>query len=962
MGALNTSYAASQYTVVSKTKDHIVLRVLNESLYNTYWKEFLSAKASVEPTPPDPKAKPMYLRLEQVPPEITLVDQYANFIPELPLVAVEMDGERINMTDRITANTPNTEVPGLFRIDYRINLSHEFSSPIWAVYVSIQQRPILRKAAAEWVRDSYVIQTLNRLVMEPQFLEALHSAGEPLYGFMEANQHPSVRASNLYKYEGLEAWGVSGVFNDRANGIFITGLKLPQGSVVIYQRRMLQLREPVWPDPIGSFHHVDPRTHERTPNVYSAGSVVRDGDSCYICINNASTSISMGNADYWGKGYLYKFNVLNGDDTFELPCGRLQAGKGGVEHIWITVDNQGYSFWVDVVHQTSIGPYRGYYDRKHYADYGTGDMVTYISEDTIKLFKRKATDIQGPDTLIYPPGHHLNPAWNEIYAKFDEALSPLFGDYFVVPHTNATNAVVAKTWSISAEMCEAYGNMMGIPPQIIKECGAKWSALLFALLSRTRNTFEGLRVCFQAVGLDVENLRLSDPSITYYCKAGEGNEEKVTDIYKQHANLRNLLANIDTLAPEGKEKADEGVLRYVTENTKGADEKDINVAIQQYSKDNGWVTRYRFERIEPAQHFNNRYYKADLNVLARLAENAVADLGDGRPWVKESAWAGRPSALVETCLTYEIPIYIFLRLKMYLYAENRIEMEGFTYSGLFDGQGCSAKNVIELFPSKYYSCAIHDYVTIDTAVFTITPHGREEIPYARVNEARGSKIYEFTGCQYPLRIMAVDAANVTFIRYWQSTHTFGLLGLPSSASTVNDVPFYNDAHFHNVTDPEVNDESDLMLANGYVGVTALYRPKELHVKGAEALRWMYILNNTEEEETWALNDTEAFTDYADIGASDICPFEGTIDDLKASIDHITDGSQTGPNRLRFTWEGAKLVLEDCMPAAIYLHDANGIIIGAYGLIPGKYTLTPQDWEIYKMLIPTASVRIEFDYE
>lgn len=954
MAVTNTSYAR-EYVVVSKTANMAVLRVIDESLYSTYWKEFISAKVKS-------KVEPMYLRLEQVPPETTLVDQYASFIPELPLVTLEVGDEKVNVTDRITANLPNTEVPGLYRVDYRINLTAEFSSPIWAVYVSIQQRPILRKAAAGWVRDSYILQTLNRLIMEPQFMEALHAAGEPLYGFMEANQHPSIKAFNLDKYEGLQAWGAGGAFNDNSNGIFITGLKLPQGSVVIYQRRMLQLREPVWPDPVNAFHHMDPETHERTPDAYTAGSVIRSGDYSYICINDADTTIPLSNPDYWRKGYLYKFSVLNGDDEFELPKGRLPIGKGGVEHIWITVDNQGYSFWVDVAHQTTLGAYRGYYDRKNFADYGTEDIVAYIDENAIKLFKRKATDIQAPETLAYPPGHHLNPAWDEIYAKYDEVLSPLFGDYFVVPHTNASNAVVSKTWSVSSEMCEAYANMMGIPPMIVKECGAKWSALLFALLTRTRNTFEGLRVCFQAVGLDIENLRLADPSIAYYCKPGEGDEEKVEDVYKQHENLRKLLAHIDTLAPEGKEEAEEGALRYVTENTEGADAKDINVAIQQYSETDGWVTRYRFERIEPAQHFNNRYYNADLNVLARLAEDAVADLGDGHPWVKESAWAGSPSALVDVCLTYEIPIYIFLRLKMYLYAENRIEMQGFTYSGLFDGQRCGAKNVIELFPSKYYSRAAHDYITIDTGVFTVTQDGCEEIPYTRLNETRGSKIYEFTGCQYPLRIMAVDKENVTFIRYWQSTHTFGLLGLPSSTSTVNDVPFYNDEHFHNVTDPEVNDESDLMLANGHVGVTALYRPKELHAKDTEALRWMYILNNTEEEETWALSDTEAFTDYADIEASDIYPFEGTVDDLKAAIARITDSLEPSANQLSFTWEGDKLVLEDCMPSAIYLRDSNGVVIGAYGLISSEYTLTPQDWEIYKMSAPTASVRIGFAYE
>lgn len=968
MGVLNTSYTASQYKVVSVDKNWVVLRVLDKSLYSTYWKEFWSAKVNAGPTPPGPTVKPMYLRLEQVPPETTLVDQYANFIPELPLVTIEMDGERINVTDRITANTPNTEVPGLFRIDYRINLTAEFSSPIWAVYVSIQQRPILRKAAAGWVRDSYVIQTLNRLVMEPQFLEALHAAGEPLYGFMEANQHPSVRASNLYKYKGLEAWGAGGAYKedsnggrngDAANGIFITGLKLPQGSIVIYQRRMLQLREPVWPDPVGAFHHMDPLKHERTPDAYSKGSVVRDGDSSYICINRETdASIPVSNPDYWRKGYLYKFNVLNGGEDFKLPRERLPVGKGGVEHIWITVDNQGYSFWVDIANQTSIGTYRGYYDRKHYADYGTGDMVTYISEDAIKLFKRKATDIQGQDTLIYPPGHHLNPAWDEVFAKFPEEHQPLFSDYFIVPHTNASNAVLAKTWTVSEEMCEAYGNMMGIPPLIVKECGAKWSALLFALLSRTRNTFEGLRVCFRAVGLDVENLRLSEPSLKYLCNPDGDGLEEVEDVYTQHENLRRLIANIDSLAPEGKEKAEEGCLRYVTENTEGADSKDINVAIQQYSEaDGGWVTRYRFERIEPAQNFNNRYYEGDLKVLERLADDAVAKLGD-ESWVKESAWAGNPSALVAECLAYEIPIYISLRLKILLYAENRIEMQGFVYSGLCDGQRGGVKNVIELFPSRYFSRAAHNFVDVETGVFIKENDGWTEVQPTRYNEARGSKIYEFNGMVNPLRIMAVNPDNVSFVRYWQSTHTFGLLGLADSTSTVNEVPFFNDEHFHNVTDPDITDETELMLMNGYVGVTALYRPKELHLL-ASARRWMYVLGEESDTEKWELSNDVAFADFANIESTAIYPFEGDAAGLKAVLNYVTDGEG---NRLDFEWDGDELVFHDIFPDAIYLRDSDGIILGAYALVAGQYTLTQADYDHYRTDNPLTSVRIGFSYE
>ncbi len=952
MERFNTSYSR-EYVVVSRRGNEVVLRVADPALYQTYWKDFKNAE--------DIKiVHAMYLRIEQVPPEAVLVDQYAPFIPELPIVTLEIGDERINVTDRIVANTPNTEVPGLYRIDYRINISHEFSSPIWASYVSVQQRPILRRAAANWVRDSYIVQTLNRLIMEPQFMEALHAAGEPLYGFMEANQHPSLRSGDLVRYKDIQSWGAVGAINSTTNGIFITGEKLPQGSVVIYQRRMLQLCEPVWPDPLGAFHHMDPEAHVRTPNVYARGNVVRKGDASYVCINDADEGIPISNQNYWRQGYLYKFAVLNGDAEFKLPIGRLKVGKGGVEHIWAAVDNQGYSFWVDILNVNSIGTYRGYYDRKNYADYGPDDIVSYIAEDSVRLFRRKRTDIQDPSTLQYPPNHHLNPAWEEIYCHFPDEHSPLFSDYFVIPHTNAANAIMSKTWSVSEEMCQAYGNMMGIPPEIMKECGAKWSALLFALLSRTRNTFEGLRLCFRAVGLDVNNLHLSDPSIAYHCKPGDGEETLVEDIYAQHENLRKLLAKIDTLRPEQEAEKTEGSLRYVTEGNASDNPEEVNVAIQQYSN-GGWVTRYRFERIEPAQNFNNRYYEGDLDVLARLAEDAVKDLGDERTWIKESAWAGNPSKLVDVCLTYEIPIYIYLRLKLWIYSENRMEIQGSAYTGLSDGQRCGAKNVIQLFPTRAFSQAAHDFVDIPTGVFRKVDGEWEEVPYTRLDERNGAKIYEFTGLQYPLRIHALNMDDVVFIRYWQSTHTFGLLGLPEESSTINDVPFNNPDHFHNVTDPDITDETDLMLLNGLVGVTALYRMKELHATNVMALRWMYVLGDTSEEETWALSETESFTGLADIDASDICAFKGTVAQLKTALSKITDSLQAGGNEVAFEWDGDVLVLQDAIPASIYMRDSSGMVICAVGLIRGEYTLTPEDWEIYRMGAPTDSVRIEFEY-
>lgn len=949
MSILDESYARD-YVVITKTPRSVVLRVLDDSLYASYWKEFISAKVDT--------GSPMYLRIEQAPPEVTLVDQYAPFTPELPLVTLEANGERIDMTGRIVSNTPNTEVPGLFRIDYRINISHEFSSPIWAVYVSVQQCPILRKAAAGWVRDSYIVRTLNRLVMEPQFMEALHAAGEPLYGFMEANQHPSIKAANLPQYAGLSAWGAHGVHGGHQGGIFITGQKLPQGTVVVYQRRMLQLREPVWPDPAGLFARMD-GGHERAPVLYAAGDVVRAGDASYICIQDTANTVSIGNPDYWRKGYLYKFGVLDGDENVTLD-GCLPVGEGGVEHIWAAVDSQGYSFWVDILNRTSLGVYRGYYNRKDYADYCTGDIVSYISEGAIKLFERKATDIQPEATLEYPPGHHLNPAWEEIYVKFPEERRPLLSEYHVIPHTNAANAIVAKTWSVSEEMCQAYGNMMGIPPLIVKECGAKWSALLFALLSRTRNTFEGLRVCLRAVGLDIENLELDEPSIEYECNPDGEGLEAVGDIYTQHANLRRLLANITTLAPEGEAEEKEGALRYVTENTDNATPEDIGTAIQQYS--NGeWVTRYRFRRLEPSQNFNNRYYKANLVFLSRLAEDAVVHLGDG-DWVKEAAWAGRPSELLAECLSYEIPIYVYLRLRISLYAETRSGLQGFTYSGIFDGQRCGAKNILELFPSKYFSRTAHDFVEIETGVYRYEGGSWILVTPTRRNEARGSKIYEFHGAAYPLRIRALHPENYVFIRYWQSTHTFGLLGVPGSGSTVNDIPYVDPSHFHNVTAPDVTDESSLILMNGHVGVTAQYMPRSLAAVSAIARSWKYILNDSSSEETWALSDTEMFAELAPIGVASMHEFEGSFTELVTATAHITASAQDGAANLQFAWDGSDLVLYDCMPDVIYFRDAHGVILCAYGLVRGEYTMTEADWAEYRTETPMESVRVSFAHE
>ena len=938
MARINTSYA-QRYVVVAKSADTVTLRVVDDALYRTYWQEFISARIESGLIPPEGQ---MYLKIEQVPPPVELIDQYSNFVPETPLVYLVMGDRMIRITDKVAVNRPNTDVPGLYRLDYRINFTGEnaFTSVFWSSYVSIQQRPLLRKAAAGWVRDGYVIKTLNRLVMEPQFMEAMHASGEPLYGFMQANQHPSIRASRLQEYADAQAWGSGRTEGGDASTIFITGARLPQGSIVVYQRRLLQLQEPVYPDVAGIGFHMDAHTHGRVTHTYPEGHVLRAGKDSYICVKEAGSDVSPNDPDHWRKGYLYRFSALE-SGTFVLPYGRLPIGQGGIEHIWATVDNEGYPFWVDIARTTSVGAYRGHYDRKNFADYNSDDIVSYVGENAIRLFVRKRTDIQDPETLAYPPGHYLNPAWEEIYFHMEGDLSPLLSDYSIIPHTNAANAIIAKTWSVSEEMCSVYAHMVGIPQSIVKACGAKWSALLFALLVRTRNTYDGFRICMEAVGLDIQNLRLSEPSIAYYCKPeGASSEEHVTDIYAQHANLRKLLGDITTLCPPGEETEKDGNLRY-----KPGDSNTV----QQYDADEeDWVDRYRFEALEPSQNFNNRYYDADLNVLARLAEDAVKDLGDGKQWVKASAWAGEYSRLVGDVLAYEIPIYVWIRLHLHLYDETRIEMKTGTYSGALDCQRCG-QLVLELFPTRYFNFAIHDFVEIPTGVFVYENNAWTEMAPSRTNPEKGSRIYEFPAVPYPIRIRAVDMDKNRFVRYWQSSHTFGLLGLKDPDA---------DGNFRSVLDPGVTDESDLMLINGHVGVTAIYAPKELLTASAEALRWLYILGDNGAPGTWHLSDDIPFSGWDAIGTQNFGIYAESVSELKAALVSITD-HEAGGNTIPFEWDGDVLVLKDACPSRIYMKDSDGAIIGAMGIVRGAFTLTDSDWAEYAGEESTPSVRIAF---
>lgn len=930
MPDLNTSYAR-QYTVVSKGPSYVVLRVSDDSLYHAYWQEFLGAEIVPESRP---DASPMYLRIEQVPPEIEMVDQYGAFTPELPLVRLEVDGKSFNVTQNVTSNSPNTEVPGLYRVDYRIDLNGTISSVFWESYVSIQQRPLLRKAASGWAREGYAIKTLNRLVLEPQFMEALHAAGEPIYGFMQANQHPSIRAGLLSKYAGVRIWGVP-LSGEQC--IFIAGPQLPQGSVVVYNQRMLHLLEPVFADAVGSMRHMNPETHIRPKTSYSAGAVVRQGKNSYICIADAPKSTSLDNEAYWAKGHLYRFSNLSGEAVI-LPSGPLPPRQGALEHVWASVDDMGYPFWVDLLKIRSLGQYRGHYDKKSFADYGPGDIVSYVSENAIRLFVRKATDIPAESTLIYPPGNYRNPAWEEVYYHDPSDSNPLMSDYAVVPHTNAANAILSKTWCVSDEACTAYAHLVGIPQAIVDECGPKWSALLFALLTRTRNTFDGLRICMRAVGLDVKNLTLSDPA--YSCTWSEdGTESAISDIYEQHEKLRSLVASIHTLEPNGQFKETPGALRYDPDNPG---------AIQQF-EDGKWITKYSIDAISPAHIHNNRYFDCDVDVLARLAADAVKDLGDKRPWIKATAWAGEYSRLLADIVAYEIPIYVYVRLHILLYDESKIELESTTYSGILDGQACGCKNALELFPSYVFNNTAHAFVKIPTGVFQYNGQDWIEINPSKYNSEKDTYTYEFDTAPEHIRVAVRETSGLSFAHYWASPYTTGLLGTPSADGTL--IP---------ATNPEVTDESELVLINGYVGVTPVYRYKAVSCKGASAKTWQYVLNEPSAEKHWTLSGTTPFADWGAIATTPIIPFENTVDALKSATAYVHANSNSGAT-LPFEWDGDTLEINGDIPKTLFLSDASDNPLACIAIRSGRYTLSEQDCRNIPDAADIPMIRLPFVY-
>ena len=184
---IDTSYNR-RYTVVAVTKDGVILRpIVEEGADNpipTYWKEFIR-KYTDEPIPEDAY---LTVNLTQLPAEVLSVDAYVDYVVEYPRAEVRVGSITIDVSDRISCNHPNPETPGLYALDFMLSIDDGegyTTQPIWRSWVSIDEPPILRHVITPWNRENRTIADLNRLVIEPQFMEALYEAGVPLYNFQQ---------------------------------------------------------------------------------------------------------------------------------------------------------------------------------------------------------------------------------------------------------------------------------------------------------------------------------------------------------------------------------------------------------------------------------------------------------------------------------------------------------------------------------------------------------------------------------------------------------------------------------------------------------------------------------------------------------------------------------------------------------------------------------------------------------
>lgn len=932
---INTSYQ-QYYIVVSASAEGVILRPVDDEALSTYWQEFLGGYID---GPVSTDVKPT-IHLTQLPAEVLKVDAYVDYTIEYPRVEVYYGDHVIDVSDRVAVNHPNPETPGLYSLDFTLSVSGEKMTPIWRSWVSIEEPPLLRHIITPWNRENRAVADLNRQVIEPQFLEALYEAGVPIYNFQQANLSAAVSQFAVMKYRDARAIVVD-------NRLFITGPRLPAGTEVVVNGLTRTL----------GVNLLCPLFSKQ--DIYEAGSLVSYCGSDYYALENIPTReipdpndetktiiasvlpTAFGEDDdgskhaYWLQGVYYSVE----------PMG-LPDGEYDLTSLWAVLDVGGYMFKMDLLRAFPVHHYWGYYDRKYFYDYAAGDLVSVIKDNVLTIYQRNDTTIEEKGLEeTYRPGHYRNPHWTEVYSESNDTL---LSDPIIKPYTNAANAVVCKTCPVREEAFRLYAKLVDIPYPLVDALGSKYSVILWALLYRTRETFPGIKAAMNAIGMDLKNLRRAYPSVVYSQFEG-GLETEIKDIYTEIDKVKEIAKSVkaDRIWYEGNTIPSRGVpneayeefgppwIRYSVEG----EDPDV---VWRFNKDTQtWEQFYKFTHIGSDRNVadydmsvNNRYYRADANLLDRLAADSTIDLGDGIQWIDDDSFASLAVAL-GSLLSYEIPIYIYFRLKIRLATVGHARMIGVSKPvALQDAWGGSVG--LKLFPGKYFDFVNLVVNEVYPSVLYRYSQDDEWTEYVEYDQRDGYRYFSFDHAVYLRLKFKQGTASFVFKvatgRYkwcWTSRYTIGCIGNPESPGTddykarAGDHGFdgFMDATQMNPTDPD-RYGSDVYLCKGMAAITLRLATSTLKVS-AEALMWQYVL--TDDGSEWVMDETTPFADWETLDGVKL--WGCWVSDVASFKDMVVRVSSPEVKNLTFEWEGDTIKIGGGVPRFLYFWDAIGYIRG-----------------------------------
>lgn len=906
---IDTSYLR-KYRVIEASSDYVILKPLDDDTIKSYWREFVSGYIT-EPLPPDFIPT---LRITQIPQDVLIVDAYVDYSIEYPKVDVLYDGKAIDVSSRISVNHPSSETPGLYALDFVISIVGQKPERIWRSWLSIEEAPILRNIITPWNRENKTIANLNRLIIEPQFMEAMYEAGVPLYNFQQSNANTAISQFAAQQYKSARAFVKNG-------NLFISGPRLPLGTVVNIGGTDICLRNTVISVSFTKTEH------------YSKGSIVSYNGSDYYALDDIPYKLKVSNKDTdygsvlptvafnsvsdapWIRGYCYIVDNLTMTD-----------GEYSIKSIWSVVDVNGYLFKMDLIRALYIRNYWGHYNSKHFYDYAPGDLVSIVNNNIVSFYQRNDVSLDNSSLEeSYKPGHYKNPHWVEVYSESNntQILNPI-----IKPYTNASNSIVSKTYSAREDAFRMYANLVGIPTELISCIGSKYSVLLWALLYRTRETFQGLKTALNAIGIDVKDLHRAYPSIIY--KNGDGIE--ISNVYEEIGILKDIAKSVesDRVWPYGIESKPDITDKDILSEPWITYSKDGTTVYSYSIEKSEWYEIYRFSLIgsdndNPNYSVNNRYYKAELNLLNRLSKEGSLYL-DGVQWIDHNYFTGISGPLTKL-LDYEIPIYIYFRIRTHVVTIGHTNMAGIS-GGVIMQDAWGGTIGLNVYPSKVFNAATckvdaiwpevlysYDYPGIDS------PDDDWTNADSSFKQGPNYRHYSFDSNAYIRLTLPDDSKNLYKTRgVWTSRYTIGCIGDPQSKGT-DDFTESGDG-FLDAKDFDLEYYSrspDMYLCKGNVGCSLRIEPDGIPIQVCYK-QWNYVFDSID----WKMDESLAFTGWGEL--TDVSAW-GTWNGDFTSFKNTIVSCATPGGSLTYNWDISEPVLyiRGRMPKLIYMYDALGRI-------------------------------------